>query len=118
MNIEEFSRQWIASWNSHDLDRIMDHYAESIDFTSPKIVKLFALEDGRIKDRSILREYFAKGLEAYPDLHFELYYVLEGVNSVVLYYRSVNNALAAEYMALNADGRIIEVKAHYKEVHI
>ena len=116
MDIEKFARQWIVSWNSHNLDRIADHYTEDIDFTSPKIVKLLGREDGRIRDLATLKEYFAKGLEAYPDLHFELYHVLSGVNSVVLYYRSVNNSLAAEYMVLDQNGKITAVMAHYKEM--
>ena len=24
----EFAEEWIASWNSHDLDRILSHYTE------------------------------------------------------------------------------------------
>jgi len=26
---------WIAAWNSHDIDRILSHYSDSIALTSP-----------------------------------------------------------------------------------
>ncbi|GEP90453.1 hypothetical protein CTE07_20980 [Chitinophaga terrae (ex Kim and Jung 2007)] len=60
-----------------------------------------------------MRAYFAKGLAAYPDLHFELHQVLSGVRSVVLYYKSVNNKMSAEMMVLNDQGLVTEVRAHY-----
>jgi hypothetical protein len=30
-----FAAEWIAAWNSHDLDRILSHYAGDIVFLSP-----------------------------------------------------------------------------------
>ncbi|CAF3935133.1 unnamed protein product, partial [Adineta steineri] len=30
-----FTNEWINSWNCHDIDKIMIHYDDSIDFTSP-----------------------------------------------------------------------------------
>lgn len=33
-------------------------------------------EAGKITHKNDLREYFSKGLEKYPDLHFELYHEL------------------------------------------
>ncbi len=55
-----------------------------------------------------------KGLEAYPDLKFELYQVLTGINSITLYYKTVNDMLAAEVMEIDSDGKIARVIAHYK----
>ncbi len=30
-----FAREWLAAWNSHDLERILSHYATGIVFLSP-----------------------------------------------------------------------------------
>ena len=35
-----FAEDWIASWNSHDLDRILAHYTEDFEMSSPLIVQL------------------------------------------------------------------------------
>lgn len=43
--------------------------------TVPFIVKLLGNPDGTIKGIEVLRDYFAKGLAAYPNLEFTLYYV-------------------------------------------
>ena len=33
---ESFAHEWIAGWNARDLDRILDHYADDVIFSSPK----------------------------------------------------------------------------------
>ncbi|UYQ93238.1 nuclear transport factor 2 family protein [Chitinophaga horti] len=113
MTAAQFAKEWLAAWNSHDLDAIMHHYAESIIFYSPFIRRVNNDPSGCISDKAVLRAYFERALKGYPDLHFELFQVLEGVGSVVLYYKSVNNNLAAELMVLNEKGKVTEVRAHY-----
>lgn len=108
-----FAREWIEAWNTHDLERIMWHYAEEVAFTSPFVVKLFGDPSGTVRGKERLRAYFAKGLAAYPDLKFELLEVLAGVESLVVYYRSVKSMLAAEMMIINSQGKIQQVIAHY-----
>ena len=34
---ERFAAEWIAAWNSHDLETILSHYADDIVFRSPRI---------------------------------------------------------------------------------
>lgn len=111
---QDLAQDWIDAWNSHDIDQILGHYSEEIVFTSPFIVKLLGEDSGTIKGKAELKSYFLKGLEAYPDLNFELYQVLTGVESITLYYKTVNDMLAAEVMVLDSEGKISKVIAHYK----
>jgi len=111
---QELSLDWIDSWNSHDIDRILSHYSNEIVFTSPFVVKLLGDNSGTIQGKAGLKSYFMKGLEAYPDLKFELYQTLIGVNSITLYYKTVNEMLAVEVMEIDLDGKIARVIAHYK----
>jgi hypothetical protein len=113
VNAEAFAQKWIAAWNSHDLKAILSHYAEDVQFTSPFIVRLMNEPSGTIQGKDKLRPYFEKGLQAYPDLKFELMQVLEGVSSVTLYYKSVKGLMSAEVMFLNEKGLIQRVAAHY-----
>ena len=113
---KKFAEEWIKSWNKKDLDLILSHYADEIEFTSPFVIKLMNESSGMIRGKEKLREYFQKGLSAYSELRFELFEVLTGVNSLVLYYRSVNNLLAAEVLVLNQDKKIAQVYAHYNNV--
>ncbi|HTA76259.1 MAG TPA: nuclear transport factor 2 family protein [bacterium] len=113
VNADEFARNWISAWNSGEIEAILSHYADDVEFTSPFVVRLLNQPDGTLHGLADLRSYFLKGLEAYPDLRFELIEVLEGVNSITLYYHSVKNLMSAEVMILNQKGKIIKVLAHY-----
>jgi hypothetical protein len=112
--MKDLAQEWLHAWNTHDLEAIMAHYAEDITFYSPFIRQLNNDPAGRIQGKPLLRAYFERALTAYPDLQFEPYHVLEGVNSVVIYYKSVKELLAAEMMLLNGEGKVYEVRAHYK----
>jgi ketosteroid isomerase-like protein len=37
---EEFAREWIEAWNSHDLDRVLSHYADDFTMSSPYIAQI------------------------------------------------------------------------------
>lgn len=108
-----FAREWIAAWNAHDLDRILSHYAEDVVFASPFAVELAGAPDGVVRGKPGLRSYFARGLEAYPDLHFEPIAALPGAGSLALHYRSVGDRDAIEVMELGADGLVHRVTVHY-----
>jgi len=111
--LRHLAGQWIEAWNAHDLDAILSHYAEDIEFTSPFVAKLTGDPSGTLRGKTALRDYFGRGLAAYPGLHFELLRTLTGVGSVTLYYRSVNGLHAAETMLVGADGLVRRVWAHY-----
>ena len=82
-------------------------------FSSPFIVKVLGEPSGTIVGKDDLQVYFEKGLDAYPELRFELMNVLVGVDSVTLYYRGVRNMLAAEVMLFDECGKVATVIAHY-----
>jgi hypothetical protein len=110
---DSLAQAWIDAWNRHDLDAIVRHYATDVEFTSPFVPALSGEPSGTIHGRDPLRAYFRKGLDAYPNLHFELIRTLTGVDSLLLYYRSVNGLLAAEMMTVNGAGQIQTVRVHY-----
>jgi predicted ester cyclase len=107
------ARHWVAAWNAHDLDLIMTHYDEGIELTSPVAAKLLQTSNGKLAGKENLRAYFQRGLEAYPDLRFDLEDVLWGVNSVVLFYKNQKGTRTAEFMELSATGKVARVVANY-----
>lgn len=104
---------WVAAWNAHDLDSIMEHYEDAIELTSPVAAQLLGSSDGKVVGKPNLRAYFQRGLEAYPELHFHLEDVLWGVNSLVLYYTNQKGTRTAEFMELSAVGKAARVVANY-----
>ncbi len=108
-----FAAEWVAAWNSHDLDAILSHYAEDVVFSSPFVTALLGNADGIVRGRDALRDYFARGLDAYPDLEFDLHAGLAGAASVAVHYRSVGGREAIEVMELGEDGLVHRVTCHY-----
>jgi ketosteroid isomerase-like protein len=110
-----FAEEWFAAWNDHDLDAILTHYTEDVEFVSPFVAALNDDPAGAIHGRDELRAYFTRAFERFPDLRFEPLDVLVGVSSVTLYYVSVESRRAAEVMTLGPDGRVTHVLAHYRD---
>jgi len=110
---EAFSKEWIESWNSHDLDRILSHYADDFTMSSPYIAQLAGVASGSLAGKAAVRAYWAAALEKMPTLRFELVQTLIGVESVTLYYRGVRG-MAAEVFFFGPDQRVIRAAAHYE----
>lgn len=106
------AKHWIAAWNAHDLTAISSHYEEDVELTSPVAARLLG-GDGKVVTKSSLKAYFQRGLEAYPNLHFDLTDVLWGLHSVVLYYTNQNGVHVAEFMELSPNGKVARVVANY-----
>lgn len=86
---QQFAKTWIEAWNSHDMNAILSHYSEDIEITTPMIKMALGEGDGSLKGKEAVADYWRRALDKMPDLHFELYDVTEGVDSVALYYKSV-----------------------------
>lgn len=91
----------------------MAHYADDVELVSPIVIKLTGRSDGTVRGKAMLREHFARGLEAYPALCFDFIRLYPGVRSCVVEYRSINGLVSAEMMEFDAKGKISRVLAHY-----
>ena len=36
----QFATEWIAAWNAHDLDRVLSHYEDDFEMSSPIVVSI------------------------------------------------------------------------------
>ena len=106
-------KQWIDAWNSHDLDRILALYAEDTEMTSDKIPALGFDPSGTVRGKERLRQYWRKGLDLLPNLHFTLIDLYVSPDSLVVFYRNERGAQICEYLRLNADGRIKQGSANH-----
>ena len=111
----DFAQDWIEAWNSHDLERILTHYEDDVILTSPVALKLLS-GDGTVRGKAALRDYFSRGLHAYPDLRFDLIEALWGTETIVLCYRNnVRGTKTAEVLLLSSAGKISRVWANYDQ---
>jgi len=115
MNAQKFAEEWIESWNSHDLERILSHYSADVEITTPMIKLALGIDNGSLKGKAAVADYWQKALHKIPDLHFELYEITTGVNSIALFYKSVMDKKAIEVMFFDEHGKVNTMFAHYTE---
>ena len=110
----QFAEDWIDAWNSHDLERVLAHYADDFAMSSPYIVRIAAEPSGTLVGKAAVRAYWTTALLRMPELHFEFVQALAGVDSVTIYYRGVAG-MAAEVLFFDAARRVSRAVAHYAQ---
>ncbi len=108
-----FANEWLEAWNKHDVDLIMKHYDDSIEFCSPIVQKVLGIPEGIVRGSQNLRDYFSRQLKTFPNLQFQLLDVFASPKSVVLYYKINRGLMAAECMILNKEMKATQVFANY-----
>ena len=112
-HLAALGREWIAAWNSHDLERVLALYAEDSEMTSDKIPTLGFDASGTLRGKDRIRTYWAKALTLLPDLHFELIDTYVSPDSIVVFYQNQRGAKICEYLRLNAAGKIVQGSANH-----
>lgn len=108
-----FAADWIAAWNSHDLERVLSHYSDDFAMSSPYIAAIAGEPSGTLQGKSAVAAYWRQALALMPSLRFELVATLVGADSIVLYYKGARG-MAAETFFLNARGQVVRAAAHYE----
>ena len=47
--VEHFTTDWIDSWNAHDLDRILSHYSDQFEMSSPVVIQVAGEPSGTLQ---------------------------------------------------------------------
>lgn len=113
---ERFAQEWVAAWNSGDIERIFAHYRDDFEMRSPLIAERGFAADGCLRGKDAVRPYWTAGLAAEPPIHFELIGVHHGVGAIAIHYRSIGrDKIVVERIELDADGLGIRAEALYRD---
>lgn len=94
----KFAEEWEAGWNSHDVDRILRHYADDVVFQSPYVAHRFQEPTGEVRGKDELRSYWDSGLAQQPDLRFSVEDVRVSVDTLVINYRNQHGHAVSEVL--------------------
>src|SRR5581483_8744847 len=97
-------QQWIAAWNTRDLNRVLELYADEAEMSSPKIVALGFDAGGTLRGKDKLRAYWNKALTFRPKLHFTLIETFVSPDSVAVLYQNEFGKQVCEYLRLDEAG--------------
>ncbi len=102
--------EWINAWNDRDMQQIMEHYSEEVEFYSPTVVQRWGKNDGKLSGKAELQKHFLKGFELAPTLHFELIDILTGMDGVLIVYKRESGKIVADYVVPDEEGKAKLVK--------
>lgn len=108
-----FAEHWVAAWNSHDINAILEHYSDDLEMTTPMVRRVLGVESGTLKGKEAVGNYWRAALERLPDLKFSIIEVTSGVGSVSIYYHTVLGKRAIETFFFNEDGKVCKALATY-----
>ena len=112
-DIAALGREWIAAWNSHDLERVLALYTDDAEMTSDKIQALGFEASGTLRGKDRLRAYWGKALAMLPNLRFDLIDTYVSPDSVVVFYQNEREPQICEYLRLDATGKIRQGSANH-----
>jgi hypothetical protein len=109
-----FTSEWIEAWNAHDIDRILGHYSEEFEMTSPAVARIAGVPSGRLKGKQVVRAYWIKALALYPSLRFIHVCTMTGVDSLAIHYIGAADRRVAEVFRFNREGLVTHSHAYYE----
>jgi hypothetical protein len=116
--VAELRRHWEDGWNQADVATIMAPFAAEVVFSSPFVPKLMGDSAvTAIVGRAALEDYVRGSLERAPGIRYTVEAAYSGLDGIVLIYTvhrpDGTDKTGADWMRLDADGRITEWRCHY-----
>lgn len=64
----KFAVEWVAAWHSRDIDGILSHYSDDVEFSSPRVRARYEAtgvgnSSGVLSGNESLRAYFQEALD-------------------------------------------------------
>lgn len=109
-----FVNDWIAAWNARDLNAVLAHYADDVEFYSPRIAIVTGKPVACIRGKVALEAYWLKALEDAPEINFRLERVYIGAQSLTIAYLNHRGQHAAQTLVFDEHGRVKLAVANYR----
>jgi SnoaL-like domain len=63
-----FATQWAEAWNSRNIEQVLAHFHDEVEFTSPTALSVMGI--ATVRGKGPLREYWSKALAMLVSLRF------------------------------------------------
>lgn len=111
---QAFAAEWVAAWNTHDLDRVLSHYADDIVFTSANSTRFTGDPTGRVAGKAALADYWGRALQT-GGLTFTLRGVYAGPDGIAIRFHTTRTgAEVVEVVRFDDAGLVRESAAYYE----
>ncbi len=113
---KEIAKCWMDAFNSHDLDKLVDLYAEDAIHFSPKLLIRRPETKGYIKGKAALRDWWKDAFERLPSLRYTPSNFIAENNCIFMeYIRSVKDEpelKVGEVLEIN-NGKIVGSRVYH-----
>jgi ketosteroid isomerase-like protein len=107
-----WAEEWVAKWNRRDVGGVLAHFAEDVEFTSPRAVAIMG--KARLTGKRELAEYWTRAVAAIQSIHFELDHVIaDGSRLGIIFNSEINGGRmrACEFVVFDEAGLICRGEA-------
>lgn len=115
-DIEHIAMKWFEAFNTKQLDRLLDLYAEDAEHFSPKLKIRKPETGGLVKGRAALREWWQDAFDRLPTLYYKVTSLTANEQRVFMeYIRTVQgeeDMLVAEVLEVR-DGMIVASRVYH-----
>jgi len=116
MDPDAFARDWVATWNARDVERVLAHYRDDARFVSPTATRVTG--SPIVEGKAALRAYWTKALTLIGALTFSLDHAVWDERRrelVIVYNRDIagKRDRACEIFRFDEDGLVSGGEALY-----
>jgi hypothetical protein len=111
---QAFASAWIEAWNQQDVEAVLRHFSDAVEFTSP--VAQTVVGQAAIEGKAALRAYWKESLRKRTTMHFTLDHPIwdpERRELAIIFIRNVDGEIrrACELLQFDATGLVVRGEA-------
>lgn len=112
--IAQFAEEWVDAWSRKDVEAVLAHFDDEVQFTSPRAAA--TVGTATVAGKADLRAYWLAALARIDTIRFSLDHIVwdaQRQELVIVYTNEINGARtrACEFMRFGPHGRIVEAEA-------
>ena len=111
-----FAAQWAEAWNGRNIEQVLAHFREEVEFTSPTALSVMGVPT--VRGKGSLREYWTKALARLASLRFTVDRVVWDPDSreLAIIYTSETDGKArrvSENLRFDAAGQVVAAEVFH-----
>jgi len=114
IDAQAYAEQWISDWNRKDVEGVLSHFSESVEFESSRARAV--LGSATVEGKSRLREYWSTAISRIQTIRFTLDYLIkDGDRIAIVYIGEIDGKRfrAVEFLTFGEDGLVRQGEAMY-----
>ena len=106
----DFARKLFTAWNSHDVEKTMEFYAEDLIMILSSTINALRDNNNIVIGKSEFEDFCKCLLNKQPDLKFTVLAIAAGLRSLTIHYSSTDGKIISDILEFNSDNKIIKAQ--------